>query len=172
MYFLSQLFVILSDTLFIISMLKRNKKNIVFFLILSTILFGLQYVCLQAWTGAVIEAVELVFLITMYILEIKNKTKYNFYVSMITIIITIVLSILTWSSWMSVLPMLALVIYLTCMQFSNVIIIKLGTFVRLILNGIYMYLLASYFGAALTLVILTFTVVGIVRDYKSKKLKE
>lgn len=168
MYILSQVLVVLSDLLCIISMLCKKKKQVVFFLILSTIFFATHYMCLNAWTGAVIGFIELVFLILMYILEIKDKTKYNLYLCISTMIITIILSIITWNTWISVLPMLAMVIYLSGLIFSNVIIVKTCTFTRLTLNGIYMFLLESYFGAGLSIVILIFTIVGIINDYKNK----
>lgn len=169
MYILSQVLVVLSDLFCIVSMLNKKKKNIVFYLILSTILFAGHYMCLGGWTGAVIALVELVFLILMYVLEIKEKTKYNKYLSIGAMIITIVLSILTWNTWISLLPMLAMIVYLTVMMFTNVIIVKSGTFIRLVLNGIYMLLLKSYFGAGLSVIILIFTIVGIVKDCKTKK---
>lgn len=171
MYILSQVLVVISDLFCITSMLSKKKKNVVLFLILSTILFALHYICLNAWTGAVIAFVELVFLILLYILEKYDKTKYNLYLSIGTIIITIILSIITWNTWISILPMLAMIIYLASMMFKNVIIVKSGTFIRLILNGIYMLLLKSYFGAILTVVILICTIIGIVNDVKNKKLK-
>ena len=58
------------------------------------------------------------------------------------------------------------------MLFSNVIIVKLGTFIRLTLNGLYMLLIRSYFGAALSVVILVCTIIGIVKDYKEKNKVE
>ena len=168
MYILSQVLVILSDLFFIISVLKNKKKNLIFYLAISTILFGLHYACLSAWTGCVIAMVELVFLIVMYILERKNKTQYSTHVSTITIILIVVLSVLTWDSWWSALPMVAMVIYLIAMMFSNVIIVKSGTFIRLILNGAYMLLLKSYFGAGLTIVLIICAIIGIINDVKIK----
>lgn len=169
MYILSQILIILSDIFCIISMMSKNKKGLIFYLLLSTILFATHYMCLGGWTGACIGLLELVFLIIMYVLEINGKTKYNPYLSVATIILTIALSIVTWDGWISLLPMLAMITYLTTMMFSNVIIVKSGTFVRLTLNGIYMLLLKSYFGAGLTVVILICTIVGIVQDYKIKR---
>lgn len=170
LYILSQIFVVLSDIFCIISMLKKNKKGVVFFLMISNVLFVTHYFCLEAYTGAVIGVIEFVFLIVMYWLELKGKTKYNTLCSIITICLTIILSILTWDSWLSVLPMLAMVIYLIAMLFTNIVIVKSGTFIRLVLNGVYMLLLKSYFGSGLTLVILAFTIVGIVNDYKEKRV--
>lgn len=172
MYILSQILVTISDAFCILSMLSKNKKGIVFYLLISTILFASHYICLGGWTGAGIALIELVFLILMYILELKEKTQYSKYLSIATIIATIVLTIFTWAGWISVLPMLAMVIYLIAMMFKNVIIVKTGTFIRLILNSLYMVLIASYLGAGLTVVILAFTIYGIVRDCKTEKQKE
>lgn len=170
MYVLSQIFVIISNLLCIVSMLNKRKKYIILFLILSTIFFALQYICLKAWTGAVIALIELIFLIGLNLLEKFDKTKYNLYLSIGTIIITIILSIITWNTWISLIPMLSMIIYLISMMFANVVIVKSGTFIRLILNGIYMLLIKSYLGAGLTIVILIFTIIGIVNDVKNKKV--
>ena len=167
MYILSQILIIFSDLFCILSMLNKKKKQVVFYLILSTIFFATHYMCLGGWTGAVIGLVEIVFLILMYILEVKNKTQYNTYLSLATMFITIILSVLTWSSWISFLPMIAMIIYLSGLIFKNVIIVKITTFIRITLNAIYMLLLKSYFGAGLSIVILIFTIVGIVNDCKS-----
>lgn len=172
MYILSQILIVISDIIFIVSMLSNKKKNIEFYLALSSILFAGHYLCLSAWTGVSIALVELVFLIVMYLIELNGKTQYNLSVSLATIFITIVLSILTWDSWVSVLPMLAMVIYLIGMIFNNVIVVKFATFVRLILNGVYMLLFKSYFGAGLTVLIILFTIVGIINDYKNKRKVE
>lgn len=169
MYILSQVLIALSDLACIVSMLSKKKKNIVLFLIVSTILFSVHYICLGAWTGASIGFVELVFLIIMYILEIKDKAKYSIYLSIATMIITVVLSIVTWDTWYSLLPMIAMIIYLATMMFKNVIIVKSGAFIRITLNSVYMFLLKSYFGAGLSVLILVFTIVGLVRDCKSKR---
>lgn len=92
MYILSQILVVLSDLIFIISMLNKKKKNIVFFLIVSNILFAAHYLCLHSFIGAGIECIEIVFLISLNLLEKKDKSQYNIYLSIITIIVTIIVS--------------------------------------------------------------------------------
>lgn len=169
MYILSQILVCISDIFLIISMMSKSKKNIVINLILSTILFASHYICLEAWTGAGIGLIEIVFLTVIYLLEKFGKEKYNVYVSVVTIIITVAISILTWSGAVSLLPMFAMTIYLLGLMFKNIIVVKSATFVRLILNAIYMVLIASYFGAGLSAVILVFTIMGVVRDCKERK---
>lgn len=172
MYILSQVLVVMSDLLCIASMLSKNKKGIVFYLILTSILFISHYICLGAWTGTAIALVDLIFLLIMYVLEAKNKEQYNIPISIITIIITVVLSIITWEGWISIFPMLAMVIYLIVMMFKNVVLIKIGSLLRFILNGIYMLLVKSYLGAGMTVAILIFTLYGIIRDAKKKQTQE
>ena len=168
MYILSQILVGIADIFCIMSMLSTKKIKIVLLLVLSTIFLAGQYICLGGWTGVSLAVVEIVFLISMYLLESRGKEKYNVYLSIATIIASLVLSILTWISWITILPMVAMIIYITAMLFTNVIIVKLGTFIRLILNATYMFLLKSYWGAGLTIVILIFTIIGIVNDCKNK----
>ncbi|MGN0787834.1 MAG: YgjV family protein [Candidatus Onthoplasma sp.] len=170
MYIISQVLVCISDLFYIISMFNKNKKGLVFYLIISTFLFASHYLFLGGLSGAVLGYVELVFLIVLYILEKKGKTKYNKYISILTIILTLILSIITWGGWISLLPMFAMIVYLSTMMCKNLIIVKSGNFIRLILNGIYMLILKSYFGAVLTIVILVCTIVGILIDEKNKKL--
>lgn len=52
MYILSQILVVLSDVFCIISMLNKKKKNVVLYLLISTVLFASHYMCLGGWTGA------------------------------------------------------------------------------------------------------------------------
>lgn len=172
MYILSQVLVAVSDVLCILSMLSKKKKQVVFYLILSTVLFTTHYICLDGWTGAAMGLIELVFLIVMYLLEAKGKQQYSPHLSTATIVVSVVLSVITWDGWISLLPMLAMVIYLLGMMFTNVVFVKAGAFIRLVLNGVYMLMLKSYFGAGLSVVILVFTIIGIVNDYRAKRVEQ
>ncbi len=169
LYILSQIIVVISDVFCILSMLCKNKTKILIYLILSTITFSSHYALLGGWTGAITGAIELVFLIVLFVLESKNLTKYNMPLSIITIILTMIFAIITWAGAISLLPMFSMTIYLIAMMFSNIIIVKSGTFLRILLNAIYMWLLKSYLGATLSLVILGFTIYGIIRDQKKLK---
>ena len=52
-------------------------------------------------------------------------------------------------------------------EVKKVIIVKSGALIRLTLNAIYMLILKSYFGAVLSVVIILFTIVGMINDYKN-----
>ena len=134
MYILSQILVCIADLFYVISMLNKNKKGLVFYLIISDILFASHYLCLGGYTGAATIFVDVVYLIIMYLLEKKNKPKYNICVTLAAMAITMVLSVLTWNTALSLLPMFSMLIYLTTMIFSNVVIVKTGALLRNTLN--------------------------------------
>ena len=169
MFILSQVLVCIADLFFVVSMLTKNKRNLVFYLIVSDILFATHYLCLKGYTGAATIFVDTIYLIIMYILEKKDKTKYNLPVTIGAMLITILLSILTWDTALSLLPMFSMLIYLTTMIFSNVIIVKSGALVRNTLNVIYLFILTSYFGAGLEICLMISAIVGIILNIKKNK---
>lgn len=162
MYILSQILVCIADLLYIISMLNKNKKGLVFYLIISDIFFAAHYFCLGGYTGAATIFVDVVYLAIIYILEKTNKTKYNIYATTSAMAITIGMSILTWNGVLSLLPMFSMLIYLTTMIFTNVVVVKSGALVRNTLNVVYMFILTSYFGAALEICLMASAIVGII----------
>ena len=168
MYILSQILVCIADLFYVVSMLNKNKKGLVFYLIISDILFASHYLCLGGYTGAATIFVDVVYLVIMYILEKKDKTKYNIYVTLTAMVITIVLSILTWNTALSLLPMFSMLIYLTTMIFSNVVIVKTGALVRNTLNVIYMFIITSYFGVGLEICLMISAIVGIILNIREK----
>lgn len=70
------------------------------------------------------------------------------------------------------LPMFSMLVYLTTMIFTNLVICKTGALIRNTLNVIYMFLIASYFGAGLEIVLMISAIVGIILNYKANKKKE
>ena len=172
MYILSQILVCIADLFYIISMLNKKKKGLVFYLIISDILFASHYLCLKGYTGAATICVDVAYLAIMYLLERKEKTKYNTPVTLGAMAITIALSILTWSGAISLLPMFSMLIYLTTMIFSNVAIVKAGALTRNCLNVIYMFILASYFGAGLEICLMISAIVGIILNLREKKKQQ
>lgn len=168
MYILSQILVCIADLFYIISMLNKKKKGLVFYLIVSDILFASHYLCLGGYTGAATIFVDVVYLAIIFALEKKDKTKYNVYVTLVAMVITIILSILTWNTALSLLPMFSMLIYLTTMIFSNVVVVKSGALIRNTLNVIYMFILTSYFGAGLEICLMISAIVGIILNIKGK----
>lgn len=173
LYIISQILVCIADLFYVVSMFAKKKIHLVTFLFVSDVLFASHYLLLKGGlTGALTISLDCVYLVAMYLLEKYNKTKYNLIATIIAMIATIVLSVVTWQGAISLLPMVAMLCYLTTMIFTNIVIVKLGSFLRNLLNIIYMFLIASYFGAGLEIVLMISAIVGIVLDIKRKKKLE
>lgn len=172
-YIISQVLVCIADVLYVVSMLTKKKISLVMFLLFSDILFASHYLLLEGGlTGAATILVDVVYLVIMYLLEKYNKTKFNLLTTIIAIAVTIILSILTWETALSLLPMFSMLIYLFTMIFKNLVIVKSGALVRNTLNVIYMFLIASYFGAGLEIALMGSAIVGIIINWKHNKNKQ
>ena len=170
LYIISQVLVCLADILYVVSMLTKKKISLVMFLLFSDILFASHYFLLDGGlTGAATILVDVVYLIIMYLLEKYNKTKFNLLTTIIAMIVTIALSIVTWQGAISLMPMFSMLIYLTTMIFTNVIIVKSGALCRNLINIIYMFLIQSFFGGGLEIVLMLSAIIGIVINYKNSK---
>lgn len=171
-YIISQVLVCIADLFYVISMLTKKKNSLVLFLIISDILFASHYLFLDGGlTGAATIFLDVAYLIVMWFLEKYNKTKYNLITTVIAMVLTIVLTIVTWESALSLLPMFSMLIYFTTMIFTNLVIVKSGALIRNTLNVIYMFIIASYFGAGLEIVLMISAIVGIVLNYLDSKKK-
>ena len=172
-YIISQVLVCLADLLYVISMLTKKKISLVTFLFISDVLFASHYFLLDGGlTGAATILIDVVYLVVMFLLEKFDKTKFNLLTTILAIIATIIVSIFTWESAISLLPMFSMLTYLTSMMFTNLIICKTGALIRNTLNVIYMFLIASYFGAGLEIVLMISAIVGIILNYNTNKKKE
>ena len=172
MYILSQVLVCIADLFYVLSMLNSKKKGLVFYLLVSDVLFASHYMCLGGWTGASIIFVDVVYLLIMYILEKKEKTKNNLITTVFAMIITVVLAVLTWDTALSLLPTFSMLLYLVGMIFTSTIFVKIGSFLRNTLNVVYMFILASYLGVGLEVCLMISAIVGIILDSKRQKLNK
>lgn len=172
-YIISQVLVCLADLLYVISMLTKKKISLVTFLFISDVLFASHYFLLDGGlTGAATILIDVVYLVVMFLLEKFDKTKFNLLTTILAIIATIIVSIFTWESAISLLPMFSMLVYLATMIFTNLVICKTGALIRNTLNVIYMFLIASYFGAGLEIVLMISAIVGIILNYNANKKKE
>lgn len=170
MYILSQIFVVIADILFVCSMLSKRKINIVLFLCVSDILFATHYLLLgNGLTGSAVILLDAVFLLVLCTLERRNKTKFTLPATIITMFITVVLSLLTWQGALSLFPTFSMLIYLAGMIFTNTVFVKAGVLVRNILNIIYLFILSSYVGAVLEIMLMISAIVGIVLSLRATK---
>ncbi len=169
MYILSQVLVGLADVLYVGSMLQKKKISLVILLLVSDILFASHYLCLGAITGGIIIYIDAIFLLVTYLLEKFNKQKFTTLTVIITMILTIITTVFTWGGIVSLLPMFSMLAYLFGMIFKNIVFVKIGSFVRNLLNIVYMIIIASFIGAGLEFCLMLSAIIGIVINLKNKK---
>lgn len=166
MYITSQILVVLSDVFFVFSVFSKSKLSIVFWLIICDLLFSAHFWLLGGLTGTYIFIVDIVFLITTYILKKYNKDKAIFYTGFIFGIISIATSLLTWNNYYSIFPMIGMTNYFICMSQKSILVNKISLAINNICNTIYMFLLTSYFGAGLNALLIIFSIVACIKTYK------
>ena len=169
MYILSQVLVGAADSLYICSMLTKKKAGLLLFLLFSDILFALHYLCLNALTGCITIFIDVIFLISIYLIEKFGKKKYVPLAAILAMICTITACIFTWVGPISLLPLFSMLIYLMGMIFTNIIFVKCGAMSRNILNIVYMLLITSYVGAGLEFILMISAIIGIFLNIKSNK---
>ena len=171
MYVLSQILVLFADSLYVASMLNKKKINLTMLLLLSDILFASHYLCLKAYTGAAVIFIDVVFLIAIYLIEKFHKDNFTLLIVLLTMLATVISGIVTWDGAISLLPIFAMLVYLSGMIFTNMVFVKAGSVVRNLLNILYMALIASYVGAGLEFILMLSGIVGMVISYRYKKMQ-
>ena len=166
---ISQILIIIADVFFAMSVFSKSKVRVALWLIISYIFFGVHYFFLGGFTGAYIIFADIIFLTILYFTNKYNKNKFNILFSIIFACISIIITIFTWNGIISLFPMLGMTIYFLGMGISNLVYTKLALGIKNLCNIIYMFILASYIGAGLEIILMACSIIGSIRDYKSNK---
>lgn len=170
MYITSQILVCIADIFYVLSMLSKKKINLLVLLIISDVLFAAHYFLLAGGlAGGTTILLDAVFLVVIYILEKKEKMQYNKIATIIASCLTIMLSLIAWEGALSLLPMFAMLSYFATICFKNMAIVKIGAILRNLFNTIYLFLIASYFGGGLGIMLIISAIVGAILSYKTNK---
>ena len=174
MYITSQILIIIADIFFVLSCFTKNKKSLIFWLILSDVFFGAHYFFLGGITGAYIVMADIVFLILSTILNKKNNKAYMLYLSIIFAIISVVITILTMTlanaGTISLIAMAGMVIYYFGMAIDKLYVSKICNSLKNLCNIIYMFILASYVGAGLEIILMSCAIIGSIISYRKLKM--
>ena len=172
-YVISQVLTVIADIFFLAGMLGKNKKWLLVCLICSNALFSTHYFLLNAFTGAYILLADTVFLIISFFLNENKKDKALFFVSLMFVAICATITYLTWSGPISLLPFFGMSIYFLLMGSKRLYISKIGGATRNLCNIIYMFLITSYVGSSLEIVLFISAITGSILNYlQSKRLSE
>ena len=144
--FLAQLFGILGAASMMISSWQKKRKRIFFFLLFDNIFYFLQYIVLNAYSGAFINVVGLARTI---IFSKKGESKFlkTNYPLYLIIILNIVVNIFTYDGIKSLFPAIASIIYAIVLWQEKPKSIRKGTSIMLLMWFVYDITVNAYVGA-------------------------
>ena len=145
-FILAQIFGVLGAISMIISSWQKTRKRILFFLVFDNIFYFIQYLLLNAYTGAYTNIIGLIRL-GLFSYKGKNYFFKKNYVLYIVCFLSILIGCLTYSNLGSIFPVISSVIYAIVLWQDNPKLIRIGTTIMLAMWCVYNVLVHAYVGA-------------------------
>ena len=158
MIYLAQLFGFFALVILIISFQNNNKKTLLKYQIFSSLFFSIQYLCLNAITGCLMN---LMTMIRNIIYKMLKKTPLLF-VSLI-IIIMIILSVFSYNGLISLLPTIAVILYSVALWQKNLKITRITEIISCSLFIIYNINVLAIIGLISTIIELLFAIIAVYK---------
>ena len=146
-FILAQILGLFALIVLIISFNKNKKKEILKYQILSSLLFGLQYLLLNAYTGCLMNLICMI----RNIIFSKYK-KVPIYYLIIVIILMIFLGLLSYQDIYSLLPLIAVILYSIGLYKGKTKIIRIIELISCSLFIIYNIKVQAYIGLISTVI--------------------
>lgn len=166
---LSSIFYAINVILYVATLNQSKKFTLLLFNVSSNLFFIAHYIVLDAWTGATTAIVTTLFLITVFFLEKYHKEKFTRPVLVVFIALMLVAGIQSWEDVNSLFAIVAGILCLVGIIFSDVVKIKTCAVLSLSFNLVYLIAVKSYLGAVCQVCLIISGIVGIVRNIISKK---
>jgi len=167
-----QLVAIIAALLEVVAVQRAKRKNILWWFILSDIVFAISYVLYGLKSAAVIVCIDTVITIVNYRLSLKDK-KINKFLGVFFILVAISTSAYTFESFIDILPIISSVTYTLSVMQTKERNIRMLIFINLIswltydING------KAYVTCITDACSLLSTIIGIIRiDILKKDKKE
>lgn len=158
MIYLAQLFGFFALVILIISFQSNNKKTLLKYQIFSSLFFAIQYLCLNAITGCLMN---LMTMIRNIIYKMFKKTPLLF-VSLI-IIIMIILSVFSYNGLISLLPTIAVILYSVALWQKSLKITRITEIISCSLFIIYNINVLAIIGLISTIIELLFAIIAVYK---------
>lgn len=171
MFLIAQILGILSMTCMMLSSWQLKRKRILIYLVFDNIFCFLQYILLGAYSGAFTNIIGLLRTITF-----TKKGTNDFYktnkILYIILILYIVVGILTYKNLFSLFPIIASLFYAIVLWQEKPKSIRVGSSVMLFLWLIYNIFVKAYIGAICEGIMLTSSILAIIKIDVIKKHKK
>lgn len=165
---LAQVIAIIALTMTFISYQQKNKKKFLFFQILASLSYSLQYFVLGALSGAITDLISLGKNVIFYKDEEKGKiTKFNVFITIE--IIVIICGIITYQNVFSLLPIFITIINTYGNWQKNLKVSYMIGFLNSILWIIYNVAVGAYVLIINCIIELIGSIIGIIKISKRKQ---
>lgn len=146
MNILAQIIGILAIIAFAISPQQKNKKGVLIFQLLSSVLYALQYLLLNAFSAVVTNIVGAIKCYVFYLYEKKGK-KIPKYIFLIFMVLVLIFGIFSFTNIYSIIPIFVSVTMLYSTWQSNLKIYRIIMVITTALWLVYNCIVGAYVGA-------------------------
>lgn len=152
-----------------ISFQKNKKETLLKYQTVSSLLYALQYLLLNAYTGCFMNLICMIrnFIFNKY----KNK-KVPIYWLLIVVTTMVILSLISYIGLISLLPMIAVVIYSIAIWIGKLKVVRIVNVISCILFIIYNIKVVAISGLIATIIEMLAALVAIIRYDIKRKTKD
>ena len=166
-YSISQIFVLFAIICLASSYFAKNKKLILILNLLSTTLYGLEYLLLREYTGFLTDMIGVVRVIWIAIDErFKSKHRYTSLVALISA--NLIGGILTYGAWYSFLPIVAGIMFTVALWQKNVKVYRYLMAVAAVVWLLFNICCLSIIGMIGESILLITSIIGVAKLYIKK----
>ena len=166
-FIVAQIFGALALTILIISLQKNSKTKLLLYQSISSLLYALQYLFLNAYTGCFMN---LICMIRNMIFNQYPKKRPPVYWLIITIVLMIFFSSLSYTGVISFLPMIAVILYSIALWHGNLTVIRTTETIPCSLYILYNIKVLAITGLIATIIELVGAILAVYKfDIKKKK---
>lgn len=166
-FIVAQIFGALALAILIISLQKNSKTKLLLYQSISSLLYALQYLFLNAYTGCFMN---LICMIRNMIFNQYPKKRPPVYWLIITIVLMIFFSSLSYTGVISFLPMIAVILYSIALWHGNLTVIRTTEIISCSLYILYNIKVLAITGLIATIIELVGAILAVYKfDIKKKK---
>ena len=166
-FIIAQVFGLIALVFIVISFQKNNKKKLLNLQILASLSYGIQYLLLSAYSGAI---VNIVCIIRNYIFS-KYEKKIPLYWLIVILIAMLSISVFTYDGVHSILPALAMGLYSCALYSGKLKAIRIADVITCLILIVYSLRVSALMAFIATLIELFSSLLAIYR-YDIKKIRK
>ena len=163
-----QLIGVVAYAILAFSYFKKEKKEILFIQIFSTIAFAIHYYLLSGITGTICNLISLLIIIMIYFFE-KKEGKNKRILIFSTIPLLILISLFTYENIYSIFPIIASTVILISFVLSNENTIRISGIISAVCWVIYSVMYGSYAGVFFEGVSIITTFIAFLKNKNNNK---